>query len=173
MSPGVHRQRTTDSSWNARKKLRRAQLPSNALARQLRTRQAGSCAYLVRLRTLEIAQDFGRRNNDAWDTAVANQQIATNAMPENRCVRIQLGQEIPEVVNACRHEEYFCRPARSPGCMAAHRLVITELALHGEVSCGGHHLCTISAGPLLRSSGRLAAYAPISPAPMVRTMSPS
>ena len=69
-------------------------------------------------------------------------------------IAFEPGQEVGQVVDTCRDEKHVGRPADAPRRMAAHRLVLAELAPDFHISRDARHACTFNDGPAPRRAGR-------------------
>ncbi len=81
---GIHRQRAAQRAGNAGEEFRRPQSPFHALPGDARAGHAGLGADPGRALALERAQRAVRRHHGAANPAVAHQQIAAEADPEQR-----------------------------------------------------------------------------------------
>ena len=106
---------------------------------------------------LEIAQDPAGRNDYAADAALADEQVAADAVPEHRRACLEVREEAFEILDIGRLEKPFGRPAGAPGRMPVHRLVLPEFAANAHVVDRRHHVCTLNLGLWASRSGRLCA----------------
>ena len=157
VSPGIHRQRAADRAGNAGEKFGGAEPPAYALPRQLRAGNAAAGTHEVGVDALQVPEDAGRGYDHAPQAPVPDQQVAADAQPENRHVRIEFAQESLQILDARRNEEELGVTAGAPRHVAAHRLVAPQFAPSMHLFQRRRHECTLRFGLLPSSCGSLAA----------------
>ena len=114
MSAGVHRKCATNRTGNSCEKFRRTQTPADALARELRARHTTAGADDIVIDLTQVLENTRCRYNNAAQSAIANQQIAADTVPEDRRCRIQFAQEQLQVLDTGRYEELIGITACAP-----------------------------------------------------------
>src|ERR1700688_5242599 len=113
-----------------------------------------------------------RRHHGAANSAVAHQQIASQAEPQQRHFGRQLADEGGQIHDVARGKEEIGRTSRMPGGMFGHGYIVQHAAAEFRrefQSVLRAHAAAPDAKRFLRSW----ATAPKLPAPMVNTTSPS
>src|ERR1022692_584157 len=171
-SAGIHRQRSAQSARNTREEFSGTQAPLHALAGDAR---AGYAGFRIDARGADALEQSERAvgvNDGAGEAAVAHQQIAAEAHPQQRYVRRQLPHERREIARVARREEQFRGTARMPRRVLRHG----HVAQHARAELG-RQFVEMSRAVHSRGSSKWLlsslATAPMLPAPIVKTRSPS
>src|SRR5882672_4407745 len=171
--PGVHRERSAERPGNPGEELRGSQAPFHALLREPRAGHTGSASNLRLVGALQIIERAVRRDHDAAQAAIAHQHIAAETNPVKRRAGRQAAQECREILGVARLEVGFRRATDMPRGVARHRFVVHDPAAVFGADGDRVHLL-LPRRPLLPSCvGSSWEIAPMLPAPMVTTTSPS
>src|SRR6202000_2932898 len=169
---GIHCQCTAERAGNACKEFRRPQAPLDALAREAAAGHAGFGANARRAVPLERSQGPMRRHDRAAHAAVAHQQIAAQADPQQRHFLGQLPDEGSQIHDVARHEKQIRRTAGVPRGVLGHGYVAQDARAEFRRQIQ-RTLCAHAAAPAAKRLFKSCATWPKLPAPMVRTTSPS
>jgi hypothetical protein len=137
----VHGKCAAQRPGNAREELGGSETPLHALLGEPRTRDTRLAIDIGVAQALEPIERAVRCDHHASQAAVADQHIAAEPDPMQRCPGGQTVQERGQVVGIARLEEHIGGSAHVPGGVTRHRLV--EQHAPGEVrgDGGGVHLC--------------------------------
>ena len=118
-----------------------------------------------------FANGLAEADDDAGNAAVADDEVGAEAERHHRHFRIELAQEIDEILLILRLEQPFGRAAalEPDEGRAAHSASACPRTTCGMVSDGAHFFALASQMP----SASAPAHLVMSPAPMQMTMSPS
>ena len=136
---GIHGQRPAHGAGDTRQKFHPGQSPPRGLPRNPCAGHAGLHAQGIVIQPFERGERTEGENHRAGEAAVAHQQVASQADPQQRLIRVEVMQEDAQVSEIRRLVETPRGPAGTPRGMPRHGFVITQLAT--PLLCGlrRHH----------------------------------
>ncbi len=128
---GIHRQRATQGAGDAGQELRPGEPGPRRRPRHLGTGDPGTGMETVVPHPAQLVECAKGEHHRAADAAVAHQQVAAQAQPQQRFFRRQAGQEAGQVIQVRRLVETIRGTTHPPAGMGGHGLPLSQFTAQG------------------------------------------